>query len=195
MKVQAIHRDARMSPRKIRLVAALMRGLSVQDAEDQLTFLPGQAPVIIKKVLRSAVANAVNNFNLDEKSLKVTEVIVNKGLVMKRFQPVSKGMAHPILKRTSHVTVVVDGEAAAEKKKAKVKKIAIETLSADQYTAKEERQIQTEQAEQEAKKKKPTEERAVETTKDVTEYEAYGKVKMMQRGGDKKKAHRRKSIG
>lgn len=172
-----------------------MRGLSVQDAEDQLTFLPGKASILIKKVLHSAVANAVNNFNLDQQSLKVGEIIVDEGLVMKRFQPVSKGMAHPILKRTSHIKVVIDGQVAGKQKKSKAKKTEIETLSADEYTAKKEKHIQPEHARQEVAKKKITDERAVETTKDVTDYEVYEKVKMMQQGGDKKKTHRRKSIG
>ncbi len=193
MKVRAIHRNARMSPRKIRPLARLLRGMPVREARHQLKFLPGKAPAIVEQVLHSAVANAVNNFELEESKLVVADVLINQGLVMKRSQPVSKGMAHPILKRSAHVMVVVDDQGKVKGAKPTKRKTNIEELSADEYSAQQAAQpAATQEITEKASEKNATPVRSVETSKDKTEYTAFQKTKMMQQGGDRKKSHRRK---
>lgn len=101
-------RFARLKPRKTRLVADMIRGRSVTEARNILTFSPQAAAPIILKVMESAKSNAMEiDPNLDEDDLFVKEIQINEGPTMKRFRPRARGMASPILKRTSHITVVV----------------------------------------------------------------------------------------
>jgi large subunit ribosomal protein L22 len=97
----------RMSPRKVRLVLDTIRGKYADEAYDQLRFTPNHAAAEIAKVLHSAVANAANNYELDTDLLKVVRCYVDCGPTMKRVQPRAQGRAYRILKRTSHITVVV----------------------------------------------------------------------------------------
>ncbi|MHC4561923.1 MAG: 50S ribosomal protein L22 [Planctomycetota bacterium] len=101
------HRDARMSARKARLMADLIRGRHVQEALNILKFSPNRAAGMVSKVLTSAVANA-NEAEADVERLYVQEAFVNEGPTMKRWRPKDRGRAHPIMKRTSHITVVVE---------------------------------------------------------------------------------------
>ncbi|MEX1112199.1 MAG: 50S ribosomal protein L22 [Candidatus Andersenbacteria bacterium] len=202
MKVKAIHKNARMAPRKIRPLAHLLCGMKAQAAESQLKFMPGKGPELLLSTLKSAMANAMNNHHLTQESLTVAEIRIDEGLVMKRWRPAAKGMAKPILKRNAHITVIVDGEAQAKKPVAK-KVAAVKTVSADEYVKQEAKAQAEEKKEQEKEtktkpedEKNPTEgERSVETVKDKAEFEVFQKNKMIQQGGDKKKTHRRKSIG
>ncbi|WP_412496425.1 50S ribosomal protein L22 [Shewanella chilikensis] len=107
MKVLAKHRFARTSPQKARLVADQIRGLPVSKALEILTFSPKKAAVLVKKVLDSAIANAEHNEGADIDELKVGKVFVDEGPTMKRIMPRAKGRADRIMKRTSHITVVV----------------------------------------------------------------------------------------
>ena len=104
---RATAKTVRIAPRKARLVIDLIRGKKVAEAYAILQFTPRGASPIINKVLRSAVANAVNNFDLDAQDLYVSEAYVNEGPTLKRFRPRAKGSASAIHKRTSHITVVV----------------------------------------------------------------------------------------
>lgn len=104
---KAIARYVRMSPMKVNIVLDLIRGKNVVEAMNILKFTPKDAAVVISKVLKSAAANAVNNFDMDEDALYVTECHVGPGPIIKRFQPHAQGRAFSIMKRTSHVTVVV----------------------------------------------------------------------------------------
>ena len=113
MPWHATHRYARISPTKVRLMVDLIRGRDVQDALNILKFTPNRAATMVAKVLTSAVANA-NEAEADVDDLYVDEVRVDGGPTMKRIQPKDRGRAHPILKRTSHITVVVDEESAEE---------------------------------------------------------------------------------
>lgn len=105
---QAHAKYVRISPRKAQIVLDLIRGKSVAEAQAILAFTPRSAAPIIEKVLNSAVANAENNLELMSDDLIVAECFANQGPTLKRFQPVSHGRAHQILKRTSHITVVLD---------------------------------------------------------------------------------------
>lgn len=188
MQVRATNRHARMSPRKMRPLASALRGLSATAAEQQLMFIPGKAAETIRRVLASAVANATNNFDLPSGSLRVASVQIDEGLKMRRFQPASRGMAHPIIKRTSHVTVVVEGKEVGSKKKKK--KTEIETVSVDTYAAELGKEEPLEEEVGDVVKK---EQAQTEGRPDKQIDEGFQKTKMMQQGGDKKKTHRRKS--
>ncbi|MEG2707709.1 MAG: 50S ribosomal protein L22, partial [Vagococcus sp.] len=93
--------------RKARLVIDLIRGKDVEEAAAILKFTPNEAATAIGKVLNSAVANAVNNNDLDEEKLYVKACYANEGVTLKRFMPRAKGNASAIHKRTSHITIVV----------------------------------------------------------------------------------------
>jgi len=101
------HRYARISARKVRLMADMVRGMQVQEALNVLKFSPQRAAGMVSKVLTSAIANANEN-EADLNRLVVSETRVDEGPTMKRFQPKDRGRAHPINKRTSHIVVVVE---------------------------------------------------------------------------------------
>lgn len=107
MEAIAKHRFARTSAQKARLVADQVRGLSVDKALNVLTFSPKKSAVLVKKVLESAIANAEHNEGADIDELTVAKIFVDEGPTMKRIRPRAKGSADRIMKRTSHITVVV----------------------------------------------------------------------------------------
>jgi large subunit ribosomal protein L22 len=107
MEVLAKHRYAQISPQKVRLVADQIRGLSVADAIDILTYSPKKAAGLVKKVLESAMANAEHNEGADIDELKVAKIFIDEGPTMKRIMPRAKGRADRILKRSSHISVIV----------------------------------------------------------------------------------------
>jgi large subunit ribosomal protein L22 len=110
MQTQAVLRFVRLSPQKARLIADQVRGQKVEQALNLLKFSNKRAADIIRKVLESAIANAENNDGADVDELKVKEIFVDQGPVMKRIQPRAKGRADRILKRTSHITIRVADE-------------------------------------------------------------------------------------
>ena len=105
---QAHAKYVRISPRKVKIVIDLIRGKSVQEAQAILTFTPKAASPVVLKLLNSAIANAVNNQELNRQNLFVAEVYANPGPVLKRYVARSRGSASPMLKRTSHISVVLD---------------------------------------------------------------------------------------
>lgn len=107
MAYKAVHRFARIAPRKARLVAALIRGMQVDAALTQLDLSKKRGAWYLKYVLKSAIANAEEN-DADRRYLFVTESRVDEGPTMKRFQPKDRGRAHNIMKRTSHLVIAVD---------------------------------------------------------------------------------------
>ncbi|WP_390406517.1 50S ribosomal protein L22 [Lacticaseibacillus jixiensis] len=109
---KATAKTVRIAARKARLVVDLIRGRDVAEALAILEFTPRGASPIVEKVLKSAIANAEHNFDLDAQNLFVSEAYVNEGPTLKRFRPRAKGSASPINKRTSHVTVVVSEKEA-----------------------------------------------------------------------------------
>ena len=106
-EIRAVAKYIRTSPRKIRLVADLIRGKAVNEARVILQFTPKRAAITLQKVLESAIANAENNEDLEAENLTVHKVFVDEGPTMKRWTPRARGRASAIKKRTSHVTVVV----------------------------------------------------------------------------------------
>jgi large subunit ribosomal protein L22 len=125
MSVSAIAKGVRMSPRKVGVVAALVRGRTVADALVILQHVPRRSALPVLKTVKSAAANADHNHNFKPDSLTITEISVTPGPRLKRFRPAAHGRALPFQRRTSHIRVVVDGEQRAAKKPvAKVEKEA-----------------------------------------------------------------------
>src|SRR5665213_3325580 len=118
MNTQAIARGLPMSPRKVSVVAALVRGRSVSDALIILDHTPRRSALAVRKVIASAMANADRNHNLKVETLRIVEISVTPGPRLKRFRPAAHGRALPFERKTSHVRVVVDGEIRAVKKPA-----------------------------------------------------------------------------
>jgi len=108
MEVRSIARYQPISPRKCRLVADMVRGQGVENALAVLDYTHKKAAGLIAKTLRSAVANAENNNNLDVDSLFIKTIMVDPGPTSGRFRPRAQGRATAIRKRTSHITIVVD---------------------------------------------------------------------------------------
>ena len=104
---RAVAYDVRVTPRKARLVIDLIRGLGVNEALGLLSNVNKAASPIVAKVIKSAASNAINNFGMDEDKLYIHEAYANDGLKMKRFLPRAKGSASGLVKRTSHITIVV----------------------------------------------------------------------------------------
>ncbi len=115
--MKAVLRRVRISPKKANLIAELVRTKKVIDAIDILKYTPKKGAEILKKVIESATANAEENFKQDRNSLYVKEIIVTEGPTYKRSIPVSRGRVHPLLKRTSHVTVKVESLKGSTSKK------------------------------------------------------------------------------
>ena len=125
MEVKAIAKNIRISPKKVRLVVDQIKNRKPQDAVKILDFVNKRSAPAVKKAIMSAIANAKNNYALDEGSLVFKQISASKGLMFKRFRPVSRGRVHHILKRASHLTVVLEGE--EKKKLSDVSKVSKET--------------------------------------------------------------------
>jgi len=110
MQAKAIARTVGVTPRKARLVVDLVRGKTVVEALEILSVLNKSAVTPVTKVIKSAVANATNNFNMDESSLYIKEAYVDDSIRMRRYLPRAKGSASGLVKRTCHITVVVADE-------------------------------------------------------------------------------------
>ncbi|MET0779718.1 MAG: 50S ribosomal protein L22 [Candidatus Saccharimonadales bacterium] len=116
MSVLALAKGVSMSPRKVAVVAALVRGRTVADALVILEHVPRRSALPVKKTIMSAQANADHNHGLKPDSLTIVEISVTPGPRLKRFRPAAHGRALPFQRRTSHIRVVVDGPARVAKK-------------------------------------------------------------------------------
>jgi len=108
MQTSATHKYLRIAPRKVRLVADLIKGKKVADARAILKYTVKGAAEPLAKTLHSAVSAAKNNFQSEESNLYISKVTVNEGPKLKRYRPRARGRAYPIQKKTSHITVVLD---------------------------------------------------------------------------------------
>ncbi len=108
MEVRAIARNVQMSPRKVRLVVDAVRGRPVNEALAILQFMPQRAARDVYKVVKSAAANAENNYNLDVERLWIHRIAADEGRRLKRIWRRNHGQANPMLKRWSHITVIVE---------------------------------------------------------------------------------------
>jgi large subunit ribosomal protein L22 len=118
MAVKATAKNVRISPRKVSVVAALVRGRTVEDAITILNHTPRRSALAVRKVIESAKANADHNHNLKPDTLLITEIRVSAGPSFKRYRPAAHGRALPFQRRSSHIYVTVDGDTRAAKKPA-----------------------------------------------------------------------------
>ena len=116
MSVQATAKGVRMSPRKVAVVADLVRGRTVADALTILEHTPRRSALPVRKVIESARANADHNHKMKPDTLTIVSISVTPGPSIKRFRPVARGSAHPFLKRSAHIHIVVDGDKREVKK-------------------------------------------------------------------------------
>lgn len=121
VNVRALAKGVDQTPRKVGLVASLVRGRTVADALVILDYVPKRAATPVKKAIESAQANAINNHGLDGKSLTITTLSVTTGPRLRRYKPASRGRALPFEKKTSHILVVVSGTEKPKKKPATAK--------------------------------------------------------------------------
>lgn len=108
MEVKAVAKYIRISPQKARLVADVIRGMNAEEALTTLRFMPKKGAAILRKVVESAVANADQFDTVDVDTLYIKQILIDGGPMLKRFSPRAQGRANRILKRSSHITVVVD---------------------------------------------------------------------------------------
>ncbi len=129
MDITATAKNIRVSPQKVRLVVSQIKKMAPTEAVQILDYLPQKTSPLLKKVISSAIANAKNNYGIAEDTLKFKEIQVGKGPMFKRYREVARGRAHSILKRTSHIKVVVTGEKNAPKNEVPAKNNQPATLT------------------------------------------------------------------
>lgn len=140
MSVKAHLRQLRISPRKVRLVVDIIRGMEVDKALEQLSYIPKRASGPVAKLLESAVASAEHDFKISRKDLYVSKIIVEEGTTLKRMMPRAMGRSFPIAKRTSHITLMLDKKAelpakeAIEETKSEVRESDKENKTDDKIT-------------------------------------------------------------
>ncbi len=110
MEVRAVAKNTGVAPRKVRLMVNMVRGKKVAEALTMLQFAPSPTAGVVAKVIKSAAANAENNFQMTASNLRIVRIFADAAPTVKRFRPRSRGRASPILKRSSHITVVVTEE-------------------------------------------------------------------------------------
>lgn len=143
----------KITPRKTRQAVNLVRGKKAEEAQSLLEFSVNKPAKSVLKLLRSAMTSAKNNFQLEPSNLYISRIFVDEGPKLKRWQPVSRGSAHPVWKRGSHVTLVLDEIKPSPKKKAK-KTQKKEAIVVKEETPKAE-EIKTEEVVPELRPKKP----------------------------------------
>ncbi len=107
MEVRAVAKETGISPRKVRLLVDMVRGKKVDEALTLLRFTPTPTAKAVAKVVKSASANAENNFQMTPSDLRIVNIFTDEARTLKRFRPRARGRANPILKRSSHITVIV----------------------------------------------------------------------------------------
>jgi large subunit ribosomal protein L22 len=159
MEVQTYIKYNRVSPKKVKQLAHALKGLKIQVAIDRMSFLTDKASRLLLKAIKSVQANAVHNFKLPVESLKIKVIETGKGPFLKRWNPVSRGMAHSIKKRTSHIRVIVESVGGV--------KPAIETKEKPALPEKIQNQNVKVQSEKEKTKEVQKENEKSDTTKKV----------------------------
>ncbi|MDH5533573.1 MAG: 50S ribosomal protein L22 [Candidatus Pacebacteria bacterium] len=121
MQFKVTQKNTRQTPRKVRLVANTIKDLPLDQAIKQLAIIERRATLVLLKTIKQAIANAKNNHGVDASKLAIKEILVNPGPTYKRFNPVSRGRAHSIMKRTCHITVTLEEKTAKTEEKAVIK--------------------------------------------------------------------------
>ena len=135
--MKAIIRTSRITPKKANLIAGMVRRKTATEGLEILKYTPKKAAKLLYKLLTSAVSNAVSNFKQDQKALIIKEIIVTKGPTLKRGVPVSRGRTYPILKRTSHITLILEIDTTAVKTTKSKNSAKTETTETSSATVKE----------------------------------------------------------
>ncbi|MBI4709132.1 MAG: 50S ribosomal protein L22 [Candidatus Portnoybacteria bacterium] len=189
MKVTAKLDNLRMSPRKVRLVANLVKGMNAKKAQAQLRFMSKKTAEPLYKLLSSAIGNAKHNFSLDENNLFISKLTVEAGLSLKRWLPRAMGRATPILKRTSKINLILDEKVPTKISDIKKKKsTGKEELREKSIVEKEEKILAVpEQAESKTKPSVPAKPYGAST-------QSKKRFFSRQTFGNMKKVFRRKSI-
>ncbi len=112
MEVRAVAKDIGISPRKVRLLVDMVRGKKVDEALTMLRFTPSPTARVVAKVIKSAAANAEYNFQVSSSDLKIVGIFADEAPTLKRYRPRARGRVGPILKRSSHITVIVSEQAS-----------------------------------------------------------------------------------
>jgi len=159
MEVKAKAKHIRISPRKVRLVVDVVRGMNVGNALNQLKFTNKKAAKPTQKLLSSAIASAVNDFELTESNLFIKEIRVDEGATMKRWMPRARGRATPIRKRTSHISIVLGEIVDSGKKEAKKKEIEKPVKLGEQPKKDEKIETQKDKGVKESKKTEEAEDK------------------------------------
>ena len=191
MSVKVHLNNLHIAPRKVRLVAGLVRGMETMEAVAQLQFTDKRAARPLLKLLNSAVATAKNDFDMAEDNLYIAEVLVNEGPTIKRWRPRAHGRAFPIMKRSSRITIVLDEKVKSKKKKGSAQKAKKKSSRQDV--------VKADQVQKEASKVKPDKEDSQKTTTEMTKTGQTGPIKQPKgkstsQSGLLKKVFRRKSI-
>lgn len=184
MEVKAKGKYLKMSSKKMRLVADLVRGMDSKEALDYLSFSPHKAARFINKILNSAIANAEHNFDLKKENLFVKEIFVNQGPTLKRWRPRAFGRAGQIRKRSSHLEIILGEKIPSSETKpakTKIKEPIIEPISKDKIEDKKPVKEKEEEI-----LSRPQEKHSPKPTQDQTKSKGFG--------GTLKKVFRRKSI-
>ncbi len=200
MEIKANAKYVRMSPRKVRLVVDAVRGMEVGKALDQLRFIKKLAAKPVVKLINSAIANAVNNFELDKDNLYVKEIRVDDGPTAHRWMPRAYGRATPIRKRSSHISVVlaeIKDSGVKEPKKQKIE-APVKLASEEGEKAIKQESKKTEKSEKDGEAKKITKEAAAEKGKKIVDPRMEGrgghaKIEGKSHKGFADKVFRRKS--
>lgn len=175
MLIKAVQKNTRQAPRKVRLIANTVKKLPLSQAIKQLSVIERKSTIVVGKVLRQAVADAMNNHGYQFQDLEIESITVNEGPRYRRFQAVSRGRAHGIMKRTSHITVVLrttdekktEGKSAS--KSVATEKVAPVAQVADQTAAPavKAQSKKTEAKKSEPKAKKPAANKEIQAKKGV----------------------------
>jgi len=183
MEIKASLNNIRISPRKIRLITNLVKGMTAAQARAQLAFLVKKPAPLVLKLLNSAVANAKHNFELKEDNLYIKEILVQNGPSLKRSLPRAMGRATPILKRTSSVKLILAELQASLTKPRKVSKPQV--LKPSEVLLEPEKKEETAVPEQKIAKKMPPVARpygaSTESKKRVFSRQTFGNIKKMFR--------------
>lgn len=121
MPVQSIAKNIPISPRKVGLVASLVRNRNVEDALSILDYVPKKASLAVKKTILSAKANALHNHNYIAKDLKIIEISISPARSLKRYRPAARGRALPFKRKYSHIRVVIEGNIRSKKTESEIK--------------------------------------------------------------------------
>lgn len=164
MKVSAQLNNLRITPRKVRLVADLIKGRDVEDVKAQLRHIVKRSCPVIEKLLKSAIANAENNLGLDRDNLYVYDVQVGEGARLKRWLPRAFGRASQILKRTSNITLILEERVEGKNRKSKEQ---MEKIKKERTETKKKLEKEIQEERDKAEKKKPSSAKATEVKAEI----------------------------